>query len=215
MTDKPGICMGPETLIGLLDHTKKSAKKPTKLKKCGDDGCDGGNGSDAQLVFHANLSFQQELVQLLGQPNQFTPASETTNRDAITGTLSLTFARDLSSANYQLSVLGATRPDNKVTAAHLHYGRSNVNGPVLVTLFSNPTGVNSDGLLSQGVIRNSDITHFNGGGNADNQVNSVGSLFAAARNGAVYANVHTQLLPDGAARGQVLAGTLATDNDDH
>lgn len=154
-----------------------------------------------QLSFCSNGSFYQELVDLLGSQGQFAPASNT-NSSQVTAQFQLRFSHDFSKIRYRLYVFDATELDNKIISAHIHYGAANVNGPVLVTLYAgSPTNVS--GLLSKGTIRNSDITHYNGGTNPLNQINSIASIYAAIRLGNIYFNVHSQKFPAGIARGQI------------
>ena len=180
------------------DDDKHHRDRPGKEKRR----CDETYKCTIDLEACSRGSFAQELIPLLGQPGQFTPAFSQIGNN-ITALLRLRFANDLRKLCFKLYVFDATRADNKIVGVHLHYGAANVNGPVLVTLFSNPLGQKSDGLLSKGIIRNIDISHYDGAGNPANQINSVASLYDAIRRGNIYFNAHSQLLPDGAARGQI------------
>ena len=107
-------------------------------------------------------------------------------------------------------MFNAVLPDNRITAAHLHFGAANVNGLVLVTLFETLTPVNVDGLLAKGTIQNTNITHFDGGTDPNNQINSVASLYAAIQKNNIYVNIHSELLLGGAARGQIFTSFVCS-----
>ena len=188
---------------------KKITTKKVTSKRC-DDRCDEDCKPDIQTHFCVKLTFEQELIDL--QPpiaGQFQPASNTIgNRDHIRGRLEIEFGHDLSKFRYTLWVFNATRPDNQIISAHLHVGTAGVNGPVVVTLFPLPGGLprNVNGVLVKcKTVTNSGIVHYDGGGNADLQINTVASLYQAIIQGRIYTNVHSTLNPGGIIRGQVLA----------
>ena len=92
---------------------------------------------------------------------------------------------------------------DKVTAAHIHQGKEGANGPVIVTLFKadNDTGTGPvKGQLVGGSIIN-DILE----GPLKGKAVEV-DLIKAIQNGEAYVNVHTTDHPDGAIRGQIVAG---------
>lgn len=162
-----------------------------KSKKC---------SSEAQLEFCVELSFFQELIPLLGSEGQFIPASSIEQDHGVTGRLKLRFNQDLSSVKYRLYVFDAIESNNRITAAHLHAGAANVNGPVIAFLYEGAP-INVDGLLSEGKLTNADITHVLSPSGF--QFNTIASLYAGIREGQVYANVHSELLPAGIIRGQI------------
>jgi hypothetical protein len=91
----------------------------------------------------------------------------------------------------------------KVTAAHIHQGKEGKNGPVIVTLFKadNDTGTGPiKGQLVNGSIINDMLEGPMKGKSLE------GDLIKAIQNGEAYVNVHTTDHPDGAIRGQILAG---------
>jgi hypothetical protein len=94
----------------------------------------------------------------------------------------------------------------KITQAHLHFGRANVNGPIVAFLFNvaplaGPGGVNVNGTLAKGTLTNSDIVC-----NTDEVVN-ITSLYDQLRRGNIYVNVHSEQFPGGVVRGQVFPPT--------
>jgi hypothetical protein len=91
---------------------------------------------------------------------------------------------------------------DKVTAAHIHQGKEGANGPVIVTLFKadNDTGTGP----VKGQLVGSFITNDMLGGPLTGK--GVGDLIIAINNGEAYVNVHTTDHPDGAIRGQLVAG---------
>ena len=91
----------------------------------------------------------------------------------------------------------------KVTAAHIHQGKEGANGPVIVTLFKadNDTGTGPvKGQLVGAFITNDMLEGPLAGKSLE------GDLIKAIQNGEAYVNVHTTDHPDGAIRGQIVAG---------
>ncbi len=156
--------------------------------------------SPFQRLFIVKASFEQELIRLPG--GEFVPLSTQPNvvDPNISALLILKFDKDLSLARFKVYVCGANKiPQNFVLSVHLHRGDADVNGPVIVTLFISPfsSGTPVNGLLATGTLTNDNIQ-------VDSGINSVASLYQAIRRGAVYVNVHTVGLPDGAVRGQIV-----------
>ena len=151
-------------------------------------------GNDEALEFEAKLSGAQEV----------SPPAPLNGVDTdTTGKIKVEFSDDLSEADFRLKV----RDGFAVTQAHLHCGRAGTNGPVVVFLFGFVVGgVDVDGELARGTLTNADITDVG----ADcvpaigRPVNNIASLAFAARDGLIYANVHTVANPPGEIRGQLL-----------
>ena len=163
--------------------------------KCNDD------AHKIERFFDVPIEFDQELG---ATPDGFIPISLIPGivNPNITGRLKLGFNKSFTRAEFKLFVFGAnTNPNNFIRLAHLHFGRADVNGPVVVDLFIAPTpaGVAVNGLLAEGFITNANIHR-----NAPSVV-SVTSLFDAVRRGQIYINVHTVVIPAGAIRGQIFA----------
>jgi hypothetical protein len=87
-----------------------------------------------------------------------------------------------------------------VTAAHIHQGKAGVNGPVLVTLYNNPTpSAMTNGELAKGTITATNLE----GPLAGKQI---ADLIDMINSGSTYANVHTTANPMGEIRGQIVEG---------
>lgn len=150
--------------------------------------------SQSQLNFCTPLSFDQELVSVGGVLQPLSLNNE--NTDNVYGNLEIKFDNDLSKFKYKLYVYNATSSDNMITAAHLHWGASNQNGPVLVTLYGGPDK-KSNGKLAEGKASNEDVMI-----QAPN-ISSIASIYQAIKNGNIYANVHSTKFPGGIIRGQL------------
>ena len=117
-----------------------------------------------------------------------------------TGQVRLRFNRALSQISFALVV----RNGVQVIQAHLHCARAGVNGPVVVFLFGPAAPpVDVDGLLARGTIENDQLLPQGPTDVCPVAINNVASLFQAARDGLIYANVHTTANPGGEVRGQV------------
>jgi CHRD domain len=148
-----------------------------------------GQESTPKLRFRTNLSGAQEITDPPGG------IITTTN-----GNARVEFNRALSRANYEVTV----RSGIGITLAHLHCASAGVNGPIVVTLFSNPSGQNIEGQLVTGTIENADIKDVSDDRACGVQVNNIAALAFAIRAGKVYVNVHNLANPDGVVRGQLL-----------
>lgn len=85
-----------------------------------------------------------------------------------------------------------------VTAAHIHLGAKDANGPVIVPLFTGPQKSGSfTGVLAKGSITEKDLTGPMAG-------KTFADLAAAVLGGQTYVNVHTAANPTGEIRGQIL-----------
>ena len=93
----------------------------------------------------------------------------------------------------------------KVTAAHIHLGKEGQNGPVIVTLFKadNDTGT---GLIKGQLVGGSINNDMLEGPLAGKAIEV--DLLKAIQDGEAYVNVHTTDNPDGAIRGQIVAGGI-------
>jgi hypothetical protein len=132
-------------------------------------------------VFTANLSGQEEVP----------PVNTST-----TGYITVHNFKNSQQLSYMLEVYQG----EDISAAHLHCGMPNENGPVVVDLFTGSTR-DVDGMLAQGMINPGDIKTV--GSSCDPVINSVDDLVYAIEQGAVYANVHSVEHPNGEVRGQV------------
>lgn len=88
----------------------------------------------------------------------------------------------------------------EVTAAHIHMGNSEENGPVVVTLFDPQTPTGSiNGELAGATITSQNLE----GPLKGRQISNLVDLFDA---GEAYVNVHTLTNPDGEMRGTIQQG---------
>jgi hypothetical protein len=91
-----------------------------------------------------------------------------------------------------------------IAAAHIHSGNEGENGPIVATLSE---GEEADGdsveLQFNGNIQTSDLA----GPLEDSEIADLVDLM---NNGSAYVNVHTEIYPDGAIRGQISSGEPET-----
>jgi hypothetical protein len=90
---------------------------------------------------------------------------------------------------------------DKVTAAHIHSGKTGENGPIVVTLFKteSPSSESMNGILTSGNITNADLEGSMAG-------KTLIDLNKAMELGETYVNVHTEEHPNGEIRGQIKGG---------
>ncbi|MGZ5511436.1 MAG: CHRD domain-containing protein, partial [Nitrososphaeraceae archaeon] len=90
---------------------------------------------------------------------------------------------------------------DKVTAAHIHSGKTGENGPIVVTLFKteSPSSESMNGILTSGNITNADLEGPMAG-------KTLIDLNKAMELGETYVNVHTEEHPNGEIRGQIKGG---------
>jgi len=143
----------------------------------------GGTGMSASTQsnhFDAKLSGKNEV------PPKDTKATGTATFNVI-GTDSITYTVHV-------------KDMQMVTAAHIHQGKAGENGPVLVTLYNNPTpSAMTNGELAKGTITATNLE----GPLAGKQVTD---LISMIKSGGTYANVHTTANPMGEIRGQIVEG---------
>jgi hypothetical protein len=116
------------------------------------------------------------------------PAVET----KATGQVKLQLSKDGTELYYKLIVANI----EDVTASHIHFAPSGVNGPVVAFLFRGPAP-NPNGVLAEGVITDSDVI------NVPALAGSLNALVEAINAGNAYVNVHTSANPGGEIRGQI------------
>ena len=141
----------------------------------------GGTGASTQSKF-----FDAKLIGKNEVPPKDTKATGTATFNVI----------GINSLSYEVNV----KDMQMVTAAHIHQGKAGQNGPVLVTLFNNPTpSAMTNGLLAKGTIVNTNLE----GPLAGKQITD---LISMIKSGGTYANVHTTANPMGEIRGQIVEG---------
>ena len=137
------------------------------------------------LEFEAKLSGAQEVSEVA-----------TSGR----GRIEARFHRTFKSVNVALTINELV---GTVTGAHFHCARPGENGPVVFGLMS-PGPLALDGNKISGKLTNAD---FNGGDCVDpvgRPVNNIAALAFAMRDGLIYINVHTNSVPSGEIRGQMV-----------
>lgn len=135
-----------------------------------DDGGDGADGEDQQRVFEADLSGENEV------PPVDTDAS---------GTARIEVSEDGDEISYRFQVQNLNDP----TAAHIHCGGPDENGPVGITLYDS-------GVFTPGTAAEPDEGNECGWETLEDAVE-------AMRDGETYVNVHTEQNPQGEIRGQL------------
>lgn len=143
------------------------------------------NAATADQIFITGLTGTAEI------PPRQTDAS---------GAVAVSLNPDGTSLHYRLSVSDI----QDVTAAHLHIGLPDENGPIVVPLLGQgapgdnttlPEGV-ADGVIAEGDITITELTGPLTG-------TPLLVLMELLRSGAIYANVHTSQNPEGEIRGQM------------
>jgi hypothetical protein len=126
---------------------------------------------------------------LLGPNERPTP-----NTSTATGSATVTINESAQSITYTVTVNNLTT----VVAAHIHTGRSDAAGPVVVNLLPTaPAAGPFSGTLTSGTATMTNI--------ATGVPVTFNSLVSLIRNGDAYVNVHTSAFPGGEVRGQLIA----------
>ena len=89
------------------------------------------------------------------------------------------------------------------TAAHFHCARPGENGPVAFGIVM-PGPLALDGNRIRGTLTNADYTGADCVPTIGRPVNNIAALAFAMRDGLIYLNVHTDSVPSGEVRGQIL-----------
>lgn len=121
------------------------------------------------------------------------------------GVFTATISDDDTEMEYELTYFNI---EGNVTQSHLHYGQRGVNGGITIFLCSNlgngPAGTQAcpakSGTIS-GTISAANVLAINGQSLGAGELSSV---LRGIRGGVVYVNVHTDQLPGGSIRGQLL-----------
>jgi hypothetical protein len=158
----------------------------------GGGGSTGGGGGGGTSTGGSTSSTRDFTAKLRGTSE--VPSRTTTAKGNVTFRLN----RAGTSLSFTIKVNGI----RNVVAAHLHLGRSSVNGPVVAHLYGpqSPGGGPRSGTLASGTIK---ARHLMG----SLQGKSIKTLVNAIKNGKVYVNVHTD---DGNGSSDTGAGDFAS-----
>jgi len=129
---------------------------------------------------------QEEFLATLSGDNEVPPVETEASGEA-----TIEIEDDGEELSYEVTVSDI----ENVVAAHIHCGRTGVNGPVGVTLYDGDP-VSDDGVLTDGTITEPDDDNDCGWETLDDVV-------AAMRGNRAYVNVHTQANPAGEIRGLI------------
>ena len=152
-----------------------------------------GDDSDEDRGFGAGMSFTARL-----SGAQEVPGVDTRG----VGRANVRFDAGFTRVFVDLRVSGLT---GSFTRAHFHCNRPGANGPVAFGLVQ-PGPLMFDGRGVRGTLTNAD---FSGGDCAavplvGRPVNNIAALAFAMRDGLIYLNVHTDFVPSGEIRGQLM-----------
>lgn len=109
------------------------------------------------------------------------------------GQVKLQLNHDGSELYYKLIVANI----ENVRFSHIHLAPAGTNGSIVVFLYPGPTLGSVNGILAEGVITSSDLTGPLAGQN-------LSDLISEINNGQTYVNVHTDQVPGGEIRGQIM-----------
>ena len=154
----------------------------------------------SQTVYAEGLKF---LAYLSGA--QEVPTVDTQG----SGRIKVKFAKDLSSVGVDVKVKNLT---GNLVAAHFHCGLPGTNGPVAFGLIS-PGDLTFDGKRIRGRLDNSDFTGADCTGAVGRPVSNIAALAFAMEEGLIYLNLHTDAVPSGEIRGQLMEGDDEDDDD--
>jgi hypothetical protein len=109
------------------------------------------------------------------------------------GQVKLQLSNDGSELYYKLIVANI----ENVRFSHIHLAPAGTNGPIVVFLYPGPTLGNVNGILAEGIITSSDLTGPLAG-------QDLSDLISEINEGGTYINVHTDQVPSGEIRGQIM-----------
>jgi hypothetical protein len=107
-----------------------------------------------------------------------------------TGRVEISFNKERTLARYSVTIKSGVG----IISSELHFGKSNVIGPIEAVLFDQPAGVDVNGILVEGTLNEASFL---------GRLASLPALENAIKQGDIYCNVHTRANPDGALRGQL------------
>ncbi len=158
--------------------------------------------SEPRLVKGAEQSKAPETFMAMLNGGEEVPAVATT----ATGSMLLKVSSDKSVVHYTLKFKNI----KGVTQAHLHCALPGENGTIIVPLLSFAAAKDMNGDFVSGTIELSDISTEDK--TCEPQIQTIGELIQAMREGKLYVNVHTINKPQGEVRGRITKdnGAVAT-----
>jgi hypothetical protein len=147
-------------------------------------------------IYSASLSGSAEIPDVNTQATGEAIFESNAQAAAAGGAAAAAAASSASRLAYSINV----QDIDKVTAAHIHMGRSDENGPIVVTLFDpdTPTG-EINGELVSGTITAQNLE-------GPMQGKQLSDLIDLIDVGGAYVNVHTETNPSGEIRGTIQQG---------
>jgi hypothetical protein len=126
------------------------------------------------------------------------------------GRVKVKFDKALTSAGVHVKVRNLT---GNLVGAHFHCGLPGTNGPVAFGLI-NPGDLSFDGKRIRGKLDNGDFTGADCSGAVGRPVSNIAALAFAMEEGLIYLNLHTDAVPSGEIRGQMMEDDDDDDDDD-
>ncbi|HWL34162.1 MAG TPA: CHRD domain-containing protein [Gaiellaceae bacterium] len=127
-----------------------------------------------------------------------------------TGAFDARLARDGNSLTYELSYSGL---EGTVQQAHVHFGKTAINGGISFFLCTNLNAVTTDDCPQSGTVTGEiDSADVIGPAPQGIEVGNLAEIVAAMRAGHAYANVHSSKWPGGEIRAQI--NNRGDDDDD-
>lgn len=148
------------------------------------------------LQFSAYLSGAQEVP----------PVTDTEGR----GRVKIKFDKALTRARVHVKVKNLT---GNLVGAHFHCGLPGTNGPVAFGLI-NPGDLSFDGKRIRGKLDNGDFTGADCTDAIGRPVSNIAALAFAMDEGLIYLNLHTDAVPSGEIRGQMMEDDDEDDDED-
>jgi hypothetical protein len=142
----------------------------------------GGPGQSFKDSFKANL-----------RGSQVVPKVNTKTK----GDATFNVAKNEQSIEYRITV----DDGKKITKAGLYCGDKKENGPLIVSLYSNPSSADVDGLLASGTITQANI--LPAAQTCDPSITTVADLADAMRDRSIYVSVSSKAHPQGEIRGDL------------
>jgi hypothetical protein len=147
----------------------------------------------AGIVFTASPPARADFTfeAVLSGANQAPPVASTATGKAV-----VTFVSSTDTLDYSVTFSGLASPS---TGAHIHFGASGTNGPVIFE-FMNPSLTSATSGSYRGVLTAADLL-----ASAPNDINTFADALSAIEAGDTYVNIHDAVFASGEIRGQLQA----------